>query len=743
MILVVRLLLLLVFCVSCMQHHKDIGNKSQAPVKSFYFSQISAIPINYDISYFITFYNWSDHNLNLSDQDFHLNNLELKKGSTLKDIIDASHCTHLLPHSSCDIKLNIYNQLSNTDGSFSLSVSKEDINAITLIKYFASNNDLDFDKQLDSNDTSFSLSRVQPMSVSIPIVFNQDYYDVEVSHDTQVSTKFLKCDVKHFMKNQVCVLQISSEGGRKFSSLVKVTAKKAENNAGREEILRAPIVNIMNNFGNLLIGLSSNTITANGSSYIMVTLANNGLGSISNITPSFVNSGTPLYFTANSCGSGIAANGYCTMAFFASNSTIWSVDGVKIQYSDGLNNLAITAPVIIKPNSGAYGALNLSTSGALTNTTIYNSSAVTVTVSNTGTLAVSNITVTASLPNSITQTQNTCTSTLAAGSSCQYVYTYTPTAVTSLSGFNFVINGQYSFASSPATISNAANIQYSSVDALSYLYVQDGSYLYSYRMNPGYSFTSAGAAITSSGSSTSVVYGGRLLLFNSTGTITTYPINGDGSLATAVTVTVNSAFNAVPSAAIVNLYNGYLYVSTFNGSSMITTYKCSSITAQNTISCSSYSVGPYIYTGRISSVAYGYNSTLLYATSGMAQMLYTTNDGQSLSATGPSTGGLAGLTADNLSSDMTLVYSTYGYLYSVGYNSNGTVNSGATQLPISVSGSVSQLFLEGVGHSGYTFSKPLLFVLFSNNSLKMTTLDGTYSSSPVSSTVLNFAINAQ
>ena len=57
MILAIRILLLLLVCTSCMQYHKSTVNKSPVTAKSVYFGQISAIPINYDVSYFITFYN--------------------------------------------------------------------------------------------------------------------------------------------------------------------------------------------------------------------------------------------------------------------------------------------------------------------------------------------------------------------------------------------------------------------------------------------------------------------------------------------------------------------------------------------------------------------------------------------------------------------------------------------------------------------------------------------------------------
>lgn len=735
----------LLLLITCCIGHKQYSNNNVIKSKSLYFSHTTALPINYNISYYIELYNSTNHPITLSEQDFTITGLVLKPNLFVHDVLNVSRCKYLLANSSCSIEINIYNKLSDNEGSFSLSVRSGSIGATTMIKYFASHDDWNFDTKLDNEKIDVNIKDLQPMLISIPIVFNKDYHDVNISHNSFISAQWLDCNNKHITRSQhVCVLQVRMNGGKNFESLLRVTAIQ-DGLDKTEDILSTNIVNTMTNFGNLLEGLSSNYLVANGSSTTTLVLANNGLGVISNIAISFVNTNSVLkIISKNSCSTSIASNGSCSIVISANNSNIWVVDGIKTQYSDGMNNnLSAVAPIVIKP-SGSSGALDLTVSGSFTNTTIYNTAATTVTLSNSGALAVYNITATASLPSGVTLFQNTCSSVLAAGSSCQYVYQYTPTSITSSNSFDFIINGQYSFASSPVTISNKTSLAYSSVNFISCLYTQSGSAISAYRMNPDYSFTAAGNSITFSGNYASVVFGGRLLVFNSTGSIATYPINVDGSLSSLVTVTPSSSFNALPSAAVVNSYNGYLYVSTFySATSMITTYKCSNITAGNTISCSSYSVGPYTYTNRISGVAYEYSSNLIYATAGMAQMLYTANDGQGLSATGPSTGGFAAVTSDNLTSDMTLVYGAYGTLYSVGYNSNGTVNTNPTNLSISISGSVTQLFLQGIGHSSYTFSKPLLYILSSNGSIKIATLDNTYSSTAISSNVVNFAINAQ
>jgi hypothetical protein len=728
-----------------------VGNKSNIPDihftenKSVYFSQITALPVNYNTSYSIELYNWTNRPLILKAQDFNIIGLNLKPNLTAHDVVNISRCQYLPMHSACSIEINVYNKFNDDDGSFSLALKQDNVRAITIIKYFASHDDWNFDTKLNNQEIDVALNNIQPMLISIPIVFNKDYYNVNISHNSAITTYLLNCNADHISKAQhVCILQVKVEGGQKFSSLLRVTARQ-EGKYDTEELIVTNIVNTMSNFGSLLVGLTSNYIIANGASTTTLLLANNGSGSISNLVFTFEKSDSILNIVSNSCASGIASNGTCSIVILASNSNIWTIDGININYANGLNNnLSTFAPIIIKP-SGAYGALNLSVSGVLTNTTIYNSATTTITISNTGALDVYNLVVSATLPNNIIRLQNSCSNKLLSGSSCQYIYKYTPTIITTTNSFDFIINGQYSFAQLPVTISNKISIAYSSLNFLGSLYTQSGSLISSYRMNPDYSFTPAGTLINFSGSYPFVVFAGRLLIFNATGSIATYSINADGSLSSLVPVTVSPAFNVLPSAAVVNSYNGYLYVTTFNSASyMISTYKCSSITVGNTISCSVYSVGPYMYTSQITGLVAGYNSGLIYSTFGMSLMFYTNNDGQSLSTTGPSTNGISAITADNFTTNMTLVYyNRTGSLYSVGYNTDSRINNNPTMLSISVTGSVTELFLQGIGRSGYKFNKPLLYILSSNGSLKLATLDNTYSSTVLTSNVVNFTINTQ
>ncbi len=474
------LVFIVLFCSACIHKNNTSSKKTVMPTKKFYFTQTADLPINYDSSYFIEFYNWSDHTISLENKDFIVDNINLKNGYIPNDVLDVSQCHTIPANSSCHVLLKTFNKLNGEEGSFSIALNKGEIKAVTIIKYFTSHKDSDIDMQFGAANTTFNFNRAQPISVNIPIVFNEDFYDVKVSHDHQINYQFLNCDVSHFIKKTVCILQINSQGGKQFTSIFKVTGKSSEFASDTRVILETSIVNSMNNFGNLLIGLNTNAIVANGTNNITLALANNGLGSISSLTPSIVNSGSPLSITSNSCTAGtIAPNGNCSIVITAANSTVWNVDGINIQYSDGINSNSISTPIIVKPNADAYGALNLSVSGNMVTTKVNTSSIVTITVNNPGSLSVNNILVTKlNIPSGVTQYQNTCSNTLAAGASCQYVFQYSPTAVTVLNTFSFIINGRYSYSGSPVTISNQENIQYSAINSGGYLQFSLNTMLY-------------------------------------------------------------------------------------------------------------------------------------------------------------------------------------------------------------------------------------------------------------------------
>jgi hypothetical protein len=473
------LFFIVLVCSACVHKNSTTSTKKALQAKSFYFTQIADVPINHDSSYFIEFYNWSDNAISLDKKDFIIDHVDLKKEYTILDLLDVSQCQSLGAHSSCRIPLNLHNKFNNTNGSFAITVNKKEIKAVTMIKYFTSRDDVDFDVQYHDTNTMFHFSRAQPISVNIPIVFNKDFYDIKVTKDSDISYQFLNCDMNHFIKNTVCILQINTQGGKAFNNMIKVTGKKDVDDKDASIILATPIVNAMSNFGNLLVGLSSTSITANGTSTVTLYLANNGLGTISNITTSFVQASSTLSISANTCTSGIVSNGSCYMTIATSaNSSVWYVDGVILQYNDGLNNNTIKALLNVLPNGG-YGTLNLSTSGNFITTKVNTTATLTLTVQNTGSLPVSNISVTkVGMPTTITQYQNTCTSTLAAGSSCQYVFQYKPTAVKSASSFSFVINGQYTSAAIPYTISNINVIQYSAIISGGYLSFSLNTMLY-------------------------------------------------------------------------------------------------------------------------------------------------------------------------------------------------------------------------------------------------------------------------
>lgn len=499
------------------------------------------------------------------------------------------------------------------------------------------------------------------------------------------------------------------------------------------------------NVGHLIISSSANHIIANSTDSIVLTLVNSGVGNISNIQPTFINNNSNLHITANSCSLGITPNSSCSITLIANNSSIWQTDGIKIEYNDSINDLNIVLPVIVKPNNNIYGSLNVSLSGTLVNTKINETSTLTVNVNNDGSLPVKNVSVTAFLPihNEITQTSNTCSSVLNAGASCQLVFQYTPVNVSvNINSFKFITTGKYDFASHSVAISNGADLQYSTfLSHLAYIYTQSGSNINSWLMNKDYSFTSVGSPVALNGAYSSIVYNHNLLIFNSTNTVKSYPIYNDGSLGSAVTVTVNPSFNVIPNKAVWNHNNGYLYVATVN-SGQINTYKC--LINNNIMACTFYS-NSFASTIVLTGFDYGNTSTLFYSINIFAQMLYSNSDGEIMPATGASNSrDYTAMSVNNLTSNKTIVYADkYADIYSLTYNVDGFINNFKTLTPINISNYINQLFLQELGHDGYIFPQPLLYVL-SNNILTLHTLDNTYSASPIpTTTVLQFAVDYQ
>ena len=484
---IVLIILFSILSLSCKNTVNNLYQNKAGLSNNFYFTHIASLPIDVDSSYSIEFYNWSDHTVFLQAKDFIIDDIQLKSGYKPADVVDVSQCNTLSSHSSCHIILSPFNKLKSTAGSFMISINHKEVKAVTIIKYFNSNKNLDFDVLFNSEDTNFNFNNTQPISLTIPIKFNVDFYNLTVDSSNSISHQFLNCDPKHIIKSTVCLLQINSQGGKLLADDIILRGYNNTNNSKQKTVLNTSISNNNSSIGNLLVGLSAYSIIVDGSlNKIIVFLANNGLSTISNITYSMINTNSLLAIVGNTCASGIiTSNSNCYIHVEAIHkSTVWNMDGVNIHYYDGFENHNLQIPIIVKPSANSYGSLTLTTSGNMVTTQINHQSTVTVTVSNNGDLPVNNInTNITDLPATIHQLQNNCSNTLASNDSCQIIFQYNPTSATALNNFSFVASGEYMFANQPVTISNKSDISYSAVDSSGYLLFNINDMLFNINVN--------------------------------------------------------------------------------------------------------------------------------------------------------------------------------------------------------------------------------------------------------------------
>ncbi|WP_158304643.1 beta strand repeat-containing protein [Methylibium petroleiphilum] len=159
------------------------------------------------------------------------------------------------------------------------------------------------------------------------------------------------------------------------------------------------------------------------------TLTNTGVGSISVTAPSAGSvTGTGFSFVSTNCGSSLAVGGSCTttVRYTASGTaaasgslTIATGAGNKVAALSGQSQQAIVG---VSATSRAFGSVQVGQS----------STSAAHTVSNTGNIAATSLSISA--PTGYSITGNTCSTSLAAGGSCTFTITFSPSAAQAYNG---------------------------------------------------------------------------------------------------------------------------------------------------------------------------------------------------------------------------------------------------------------------------------------------------------------------
>jgi hypothetical protein len=463
--------------------------------QEFYLGQSGAIPLD-NKSYPIMLYNNSDDNIQISSENIKLLNIKLVDNKLASTVVDTTLCSTLPAHGECQLNVSLYNKMANGSGEFGLQIKGEKASNLSLIKsaklksksdkdepagyetttlisYFTPVASTRYEYHINDSSTTFHLNKVVNSNVNIPIHFNQHYKDMHLDHiGENMNVRLVGCDSTEAVAGSSCIVSVTVVGGKNFANRVNLTGKlvkqaDSKNKKLKEDsseiILSAPIVNTVNAVGNLLVGTATPSIIADGDHTITVNIANNGTGSITGFTPTVVESGSPLSITST-CGSTIAASGYCTLTVSAASSVISAVHHLQFAYSDGVNNKNIQYPIIIKPNQSSYASLDVSVMGNLVNTPVNYNSNVTITLTNSGDLTITGLSkqFVGGLPSMMDST-TTCGNTLMPSSSCQYVIKYNPTVAVNLNSFMTVFTGNYIDKDGSKTIQNYTDIQYSAI----------------------------------------------------------------------------------------------------------------------------------------------------------------------------------------------------------------------------------------------------------------------------------------
>jgi hypothetical protein len=176
------------------------------------------------------------------------------------------------------------------------------------------------------------------------------------------------------------------------------------------------------NFGNVTVGGTATTV---------VTLSNPNSATISGLSATFFDIGTPpgMHLSSQTCGTSLAAGATCTYTITftptvsGSDSATLTVSGTNATAATATFNGTGTPPSFtLAPATYAFGSVALGASGTTS-----------VTVTNTNPGAITGLSATffdPTLPPGMSLASQTCGTTLAAGASCTYTVKFVPASTT-------------------------------------------------------------------------------------------------------------------------------------------------------------------------------------------------------------------------------------------------------------------------------------------------------------------------
>ncbi len=490
-----------VLATSCTTHQNNAPNPSAQKNNTLYFGQLSAIPMAKNSSansYYVSLFNGTGEAITISPNDISISGIQVgdmhKHGLKNVDpntMVDVTTCSTLTPNGECQVKVTLNpNAFASDTGNFALKIKghhiKDDTEETTstIISYFTPSS-----QKVAINTTGVGIVNMitpQPMSVHIPILFNtQGYHNIEIKTEGIVGANLMGCS-KAATAGTSCMLAVNLVGGKAFNSSVVVTGVQngASNNSQKEQLLYLPITNSLLTRGHLLVGTTASSIVADGTSQLTVTLHNNGTAQITLPTPpSIVEGSSPLHIDGSStCSSSLATNASCTLVITVDKVLLSAIHHVNMVYNDGTNALTVQYPIIIKPYTGAHGAIDVSVGGSsLININMGSSATATITLTNSGNVDVINLThvYVGGLPQYMSELNNTCTSTLAKnGGSCSYQVRFAPNAAVAYNSFMMSFSGDYTDDKGTKTIYNTQSLNYSTINYLNYLDYQPSTMIF-------------------------------------------------------------------------------------------------------------------------------------------------------------------------------------------------------------------------------------------------------------------------
>lgn len=191
------------------------------------------------------------------------------------------------------------------------------------------------------------------------------------------------------------------------------------------------------------------------------TLSNDGVGPLSVTAPTAGSvTGSGFSFVSTTCGTSLASGSSCTTTVrYTASGTSSATGSLAISTGAGtrtaaLNGQSLLASLGVTPTSDAFGSVQVGQSAT----------SATHTLSNSGNTPATSVSITP--PSGYSITGNTCSSTLANGSSCTFTVTFTPAAAQSYPG-SVSITASNS-ASASITVSGTGIAQSASITDIAY-----------------------------------------------------------------------------------------------------------------------------------------------------------------------------------------------------------------------------------------------------------------------------------